>query len=230
MSFYSEWQDILEKGLSDEQYVKGFLDYSEQSLSVLYTGNETDILGAITLLLSVPISTFISAIDHDYSFFAKDVIQYSKLEDATITICNILEYEEVSLSYEEAGKKLTHAPQQYACIKYGENHAKTAAALSLVIIEKNKEKKCNLVRISPLGSISTLLDNNDRQQLIRRLAIRNPFIKSLIFRAKQGDVSYKDCVSSALSGETIVRRKHNNEILINLILENEPINNNIRWS
>ena len=56
----------------------------------------------------------------------------SKLNDAIVTICNLLEFEHDHLSFVDAGRIITHAQNEYACIKYGENHLKLASALSLV--------------------------------------------------------------------------------------------------
>ena len=229
--FYEEWLEVRESGNPDKSFIDGFLNQNRESLEVFLCGNHDSVIRAIKVLLSVPVSDFIESINKKPTFKARDVVQYSKLEDAITTVCNILEYEDCLLSYEDLGRQLSHATKQTACIKYGENHAKTAAALSLVIIEKKREeeKSKNMVRISPLGSVTTLLDSDNKIELIRRLAIRNPFIKTLIFNAKQGEVSYAECASTVLSGQTIVRRRHNNEILINIILRDDPLKNNIRW-
>ena len=229
MSFYSEWKNSIDDKLSEDKYLLQFLDYSPESLEVLSNGEREKVVEAVKLLLSIPVSHFLDAITHQYSFYPKDVFQYSKLEDATDTLCNILCFEELLLSYEEVGKLLTHSPRQYACIKYGENHAKTAAMLSLVLIGRDPKHKCNMVRISALGRVSTMLSFEDKHELIKRLAIRNPFIKTRIFNAKEQEASYVDTVSTVLSGQTIIRRKHNNEIIMNLILENEAIKDRIRW-
>ena len=184
---------------------------------------------AIRLLFRIPIQSFINVIDHPYDFKSKDIYQFSCLEDATERICDILEFECPLLSFEEVGQRLVHASKQPANIKYGENHAKTAAMLSLVVIKRIGERQCNMVSITSLGSITTTLPKNNKEEVIRRLAIRNPFIKTLIFRAKTNAVSYKEEVSKALSGQTIIRRKHNNEVLVNMILSDDPLRNRIRW-
>ena len=96
-------------------------------------------------------------------------------------------------------------------------------------IERVACNKAQKARITTLGSIFTKISNAERTELIKRLAVRNPFIKSLIFYGKNGEVTYNRLAAQVLSGQTIVRRKHNVEILINMILENHPIKNNIRW-
>lgn len=229
MSFYDDWEKAIETNDTAEDYIIRFLDFSPDSVSVFEDGEKADVLTAIKLLLSIPISSFIDGITHPYDFTTKEVFQYSKLEDATDTLCNILEYEEFTLSYEEAGQRLVHAPNQYANIKYGENHSKTAALLSLVVIRPIPERRCNMVRISSLGSVMTLLSKDEKEEVLRRLAIRNPFMKTLIYQAKCGEASYVKEVSKVLSGQTIVRRKHNNEIVMNMILKDDPLKDRIRW-
>ena len=181
MSFYDEWQKAIEEKRSDEIFIRQFLDYAAVSMESLVDGEKADALVAIKQLLTVPIASFVATINHPYEYTAKDIFQFSKLEDATDTLCNILEYEDPMLSYEEAGQNLVHASKQYANIKYGENHAKTAAMLTLVTIKRVEDRKCNVIRISPLGSVMTMLSREDKNEVIRRLAIRNPFLKTLIF-------------------------------------------------
>lgn len=229
MTFYGKWLKAMDDKEVEGPFLQRYLDYSPESTQVLLSGDKADVVEAIKTLLSVPVSKLIDTIDHPYPLSSKDIFQYSKLYDATETLCNLLEYEHFSLSYEEAGKELTHAQQQYACIKYGENHAKTASMLSLVVIAKEPNRKCNMVRISPLGSVYTMLSSEDKNELLRRLAIRNPLMKTLIYNAKIGNASYKEAVSSVLTGQTIIRRKHNNEILMNIVLGDEPISERIRW-
>lgn len=229
MSFYGDWQQNRNDGLQDEAFVQQFIDCSDSALGPLLDGEEADVVEAIKVILSVPMDDFINGINHKYSFTSKDVMQYSNLSDATSSLCTILSYEEFALSFEEAGARLTHATQQFARIKYGENHAKVAAALSLVKITRDKERQRNMVRISSLGSIITLLDESEKEEIIKRMAIRNPFIKTLIYKAKCGRVSYSECVSAALKGQTIIRRRNNNRILVNMILSDSTLKDNIRW-
>lgn len=229
MTFYGEWQQNRERCIPDGVFIQRFIDCTDRSAEPLINGEEADVVEAIKVLLSVPIVEFVNEINHAYEFTSKDVFQYSNLDDATTALCTILGYEEYTLTYEEAGARLTHTPQQYARIKYGENHAKVAAAFSLVCIMRDKEKKCNIMRISSLGKVLPFLNDHDKNEVIKRVAIRNPFIKTMIYYAKQGVFDYEECVSSALSGQTIIRRRNNNKKLIDLILGDNPIRNNIRW-
>ena len=115
MTFYSGWIEIQGNKEKEDAFLQKYLDYSPESLEILSQGKQEDVVDAIKVLLSIPIPQFIDAINHTYMLLSKDVFQYSKLEDATDTICTILEFEEHRLSYEEAGKRLTHSRQQNAC-------------------------------------------------------------------------------------------------------------------
>ena len=157
MTFYSGWIEIQGNKEKEDAFLQKYLDYSPESLEILSQGKQEDVVDAIKVLLSIPIPQFIDAINHTYMLLSKDVFQYSKLEDATDTICTILEFEEHRLSYEEAGKRLTHSSQQNACIKYGENHAKTAAMLSLVLIGREPDNKRfgGLIELDEAGYIKS---------------------------------------------------------------------------
>lgn len=227
--FYQEWAKSKQNGMDCSSFIASFLESSDESVDVLLCGNSDEVIFAIKLLLSISMDEFLDSIESDSTFTSKDVFQYSKLEDAIVSLCNLLEYENDQLNFYEAGHKLMQSDREFACIKYGENHIKLAEAFSLVKLKKVALKGARCASITALGSISTRLSAKDRNELVRRLAVRNPFVKSLIFNAKNREVSYQDLVSRVLSGQTIIRRKHNVEIIVDLILGDHSIKNNIRW-
>lgn len=227
--FYHEWTKAKQTGKDCSKFILSFLEYTPESISAFLSGNTDEVVNAIKLLLSVSIDEFLDSIKSDSIFSSKDIFQYSNLDNAIVSLCNILNYESESLSFFEAGQKLTHSDRELACVKYGENHIKLAEAFSLVKIEKIDRKSACRASITTLGSVFTSLTSEERIQLVRRLAIRNPFVKSLLFNAQNGYVAYCDLASQVLFGQTITRRKHNVEIIIDLILEDHPIKNNIRW-
>lgn len=229
MTFYQQWAEARKNNRDDFQYIQRFLDYDMDSTKPLLHGSKEEIIQIVQFLLSIPVDNMISTIDHEYVFSSKDIFQYSKLHDAIVTICNMLEFEHKQLSFINAGKLITHAQNELACIKYGENHIKLAASLSFVNLEKDLHERNTKASITTLGSVSTTLDDQTRYELVRRLAIRNSFVKSLIYNAKTNTVEYKNLASTVLSGQTITRRKHNVEIIVKLILGEHPIKCNIRW-
>ena len=194
---------------------------------LLKNGEENDVKFACELLLSIPVERFIELIGEDYEFSSKDVFQYSQLNDAIIKLPNILYYEFEQLNFLQAGKRLISAKKDLACVKYGENHSKLAASFSLVLLEKTN--KVTQIRLSSLGKYTIDMSVKQKHELIRRLALRNKFVKSLIFNAMSGNVVYTDLASNVLSGQTIVRRKHNVEVIANLILCDNGLSRNIRW-
>ena len=227
--FYQKWTQAKMSDADCSPFILSFLESSTESTDTFLLGGVGEHVDAIKLLLSVSIDELLDSIKCDSTFSSKDVFQYSKLEDAVISLCNILEYEEKALTFFEAGRRLTQSDKEFACIKYGENHIKTAEAFSLVKLEKPACKGARYATITALGSVFTRLSNEEKYELVRRLALRNQFVKSLIFNAKNHEVTYQEIVSRVLSGQTIIRRKHNVEIIVKLILREHPITNNIRW-
>ncbi len=227
--FYQKWTQAKINDADCSPFVLSFLESSTESTDTFLHGSVDEVVVAIKLLLSVSIEELLDSIEYDNTFTSKDVFQYSKLEDAVVSLCNILEYEDKALNFFEAGQRLVKSDKEFACIKYGENHIKTAEAFSLVKLEKNALKGARYASITALGSVFTRLSIEEKYELIRRLALRNRFIKSLIFNARNNEVTYQEIVSRVLSGQTIIRRKHNVEIIVKLILKDHPIINNIRW-
>lgn len=227
--FYQKWTQTKINNADCLPFILSFLDSTTESTDTLLHGSTDEVVAAIKLLLSVSIDELIGSIKYDSTFTSKDVFQYSKLEDAVVSLCNILEYEDKALNFFEAGQRLTQSDKEFACIKYGENHIKTAEAFSLVKLEKIACKGARYASITALGSVFTRLSNEEKYELVRRLALRNRFVKSLLFNAKTREITYHEIVSRVLSGQTIIRRKHNVEIIVKLILKDHPINNNIRW-
>ena len=227
--FYQKWTQTKMSGADCLPFVLSFLESTTESTDTLLHGSADEVVAAIKLLLSVSIDELIDLIKPDSTFTSKDVFQYSKLEDAVVSLCNILEYEDKALNFFEAGQKLTQSDKEFACIKYGENHIKTAEAFSLIKLEKIACKGARYASITALGSVFTRLSNEEKYELVRRLALRNRFVKSLIFNAQNREITYQEIVSRVLSGQTIIRRKHNVEIIVKLILKDHPIINNIRW-
>lgn len=227
--FYQEWTRSKEDGVDCSRFALSFLDYSEESVQPFLIGSVDEVVSAIKLLLSVSVDELLCLIKTDIVFSSKDIFQYSNLEDAIVTLCNILEYESEALSFFEAGQKLTKSDSELACVKYGENHIKLAEALSLVKLEKINYKNAQKARITSLGSVFARLSSAEKYELIRRLALRNSFVKSLIYNAKNEEITYCSLASRVLSGQTILRRKHNVEIIVDIILADHPIKNNIRW-
>jgi len=119
-----------------------------------------------------------------------------------------------------------HSKLVGACKKYGENHAKLAYEFSFVNLEK---KTSTIVTNTSLGSFSISLSKDDKYELIKRLALRNKFISSIIFGAKKDMITYSSFASKVLSESTVNRRKSNVKYLVSLILKDNELLMNIVW-
>ena len=225
MDFYREWQDCHETE-KEKHYIDSFLNSSPQSLECLLNGDRESIKIAMAVLLSVPISKFVASINSASKFIARDIIQYSNFDRAITSVCACCEFEKQGLSFEELGKRIMNSKLDGACTKYGENHAKFAEILSFVNITN---KKPLLVTNTSLGTFSLSLTKNEKYELVKRLAIRNPFVKTLIYRAKEGTIQYYELAAGVLSTSTCIRRRTNVKFVTSLILLDEPEKNNIVW-
>lgn len=225
MSFYSEWKNSqnTEKELL---YIDEFLSSSPASLQVFLDGKKQDLIETCSFLLELPIDKLIDGIKEDCVFAAENIVQFSNFDHAVSNVPVVCETEGRRLSFTELGKFIMHSKLEGACKKYGENHSKLAAELSLVKLEKDKSF---YVSNTALGTFFVSLSKQDKYELIKKLALRNCFIRSLIFHAKRELISYSDLALKVLSESTANRRKSNVKFVVQLILENELIKNNIVW-
>ena len=205
---------------------KKFLTKDSESLEVFNNGTTEELISVCKFLLSLPISNFVYCIDKDIDCTSDMIIQYSNLEHAVIDVAKVLKFKKEPLTFAQLGKIIIHAKEEGACKKYGENHAKVAAELSMVKLER---KGAIEVTNTSFGNFSVDLSENDRKELVKRLAIRNEFIQKIIYLAKKGFVNYMKVAELTLSESTALRRKSNNKQVVNLILEDNEIINNIVW-
>lgn len=225
MGFYSEWLNSINTQNAGK-YIRSFLSSTPQSLLPLLSGNIDELVCVCKVLLNTPIERFIEEINCDNYFSAENIIQFSNFEHAITSVITLLETEDKDLTFTELGWLIMHSKLEGACKKYGENHSKLAAELSLVTLEKNKSY---YVKITSLGKFLNSLDNKEKYEIIKRLSLRNCFIKELIYRAKKQVVLYSDLAMTVLSESTMIRRKSNVKYLVSLILENNELLNNIVW-
>lgn len=225
MDFYLRWSRNINTK-NEFLFIDSFMNKTYESIEPLLYGKRDDVILACRVLLATPIKKFISSVKHEALCFAKDIVQYSNFDKAVDELLRICEAEEKGLTFNQIGKFLMSSETSVACKKYGENHSKLAYELSLVQI---KRKKVSEVSITALGRLFIITDDGNKYEIIKRLAIRNPFIKNLILAAKSGIVYYDDMVQHILSETTALRRKANVKYLTELILKNDYIKNNIFW-
>lgn len=227
MTFFDEWIEAR-KYEADKSFIKAFLDSDAKSLKVFETGSLEEIVKAVKLLTSIPISSFVYEIDGSFNFCSRDVVQFSNFTHAVRNTCRILEYDENNLSFIKLGELLYHPKTESAKRKYGENHSKLAEVFSLVKIEG--KTNC-VINNTAFGSFSISISDVQLFEVLKRLGLRNSFNKELISCAKKGPVEYYSVAKRAIkSDDTILRRKSNvKQLLLFCIEEESDILSNIIW-
>lgn len=225
MSFYSDWENNLNTD-QEENYIIDFLNFSSNSLEIFLSGTKDEIFTACKILINTPISKFIATINNECNYTSENILQFSNFDHAVSNVCTCCEIYREGLTFNEIGKMIMHSKLEGACKKYGENHSKLAAELSFVTLTKNGSF---YVKNTALGSFTISLTKECKYELIKRLALRNKFIKNIICKAKNGIIYYSSLASKVLSESTVNRSKSNVKFLTMLILENEHIKNNIIW-
>ncbi len=226
MNFYEQWLETIRLNNDDKNYIMDFLSCSEKTTTPLINGNNKELIVACKLLIDKDIHDFIDCINNPVEFTSDDIIQYSNFEHAIISVNAILLFNNSELTYYDLGKELIHSNSKLACSKYGENHSKLAKEFNFVSFRKSKRV---FIKNTALGKFNVALSYDDRIELIRRLGLRNKFIQTLIFYAKNSKISYYKLAKKVLSEKTIIRRKSNIKYLLELIIDDSELLNNIEW-
>lgn len=190
---------------------------NKNSLFYSYNFPEQDIRGYIAKVISEPIDSFITYIkqmDEREQITAKDVFQFSNIEDATVNICKMVrDNNNPGMRYVEVGKLLLDdgkMREDGAFTKYGENHVKTAEAIGLFF------ELSRTYFLSCIGYVYCDLSNEEKNKLITRLLLRNRLIVRLIQASENGNVNVRDFLYM-LSDSTYARRKSNVKAILNIL-------------
>ena len=181
---------------------------NKQMLNYAYVFPSKEVIDYVNQVVSEPIDSFIKHIEtcEKDIIQAKDVFQFSNIDDATIAYCQKLkENQDPGMKYLEIGKMLLDDGKERkdgAYLKYGENHAKTAAMLGL------SYEICKTYFLSCLGMVYPELDEDTRDKLIVRLILRNKLIIRLWQASQNGNVNVREFLYM-LSDATYVRRRSN---------------------
>lgn len=142
---------------------------------------------------------------------AQDVFQFSSFDDATIRLCQRMkEVDNPGLNHLEVGKLLLNDGKERkdgAYTKYGENHAKTGAAIGLV------QELSKTYFLSCLGNIFPELNAYFQERLLTRLLLRNRFIDRVLCASGNGPVTMRQFLYM-LSDSTYIRRSSNIKTVI----------------
>lgn len=160
-------------------------------------------------IVSIPIPEFLNYIYSDkdsVSITAKDVFQFSNLEDATTNLCcKLIDIDNPGIAFIDAGKMLQAdgiSRKPGADTKYGENHLKTAEILGLVY------ELTKVYFLSCIGMIYPKLLDEDREKLLVRLILRSNMVRRLVNATKNGNVQLRQFLYM-LSDSTYIRRRSN---------------------
>lgn len=167
-------------------------------------------------VISIPISSFVeylsSRVIPPYAA-PQDIYQFSSLDDATSRFCSKLaEAGDEGLRYVDVGHILLDDGKERksgALTKYGENHAKMAVDLGLA------QNKSDYIFLSCLGIVFNDFSEYKREEILKRLTLRNRFIQRLAIKSQRGLVFLEEEMS-CLSESTIKRRIPNIRAVFNL--------------
>ena len=115
-----------------------------------------------------------------------------------------------------------------ARVKYGENHSKLAAMMSLVTISSNRPA---IVRATRWGTYLTRYDWRSKEEVLRKLLLRDLCVKTVVKSALIGPTTYRDVVK-VLSTSTAIRRRTNVRCLVEFVLsgtDREEVLSRIDW-
>lgn len=149
-----------------------------------------------------------------------NIPQYSSLEDALFKVVSILHDSEEVLSFEELGHYLTRndpsAKQNpVANKKYGENHAKLAALIDLVLIDKTYSRA--QITLSEYGKYVCLFPIEKQELIVHKLCLRIPIVQEFFINERVYEVIEKNL--DVLSEETKKRRRSNVNNVVRSIME-----------
>ena len=205
MSFYSTWYDVRALGIDDSAFIKSFVERSNVSLSVLSDGSDQEIATAMQVLVALPEKEIIRVISggDEIHLLPADVPCFSTFLNGAVRLNELLEFAPEGLTYAEIGCQLVGAANQLAQIKYGENHAKLAAMMSLVTISDHRPAN---IRATALGHYLVTMPYEEKAVVLKKLILRDPCIQAIVRAATTGEAHYRKVVEN-LSDSTAYRRR-----------------------
>jgi len=147
------------------------------------------------------------------------------LADALFGVVKILRSTNEPMSFEDIGYYLTREDptskqNEVANKKYGENHAKMAALLDLVLIDKANIRAH--ITLSEFGTYYALLSNKKQEDISYKLCLRIPIVQNYFLSDHPQDTLEEDL--KILSNETQKRRRSNAANVVKWIAEHGGLN------
>lgn len=231
MSFFVDWNSDKENCKSTEDYENKFIRSSLCSIESLLNGNEEELAAAYAVLQNTALSTFlmkVKSLNNLRGLQAADVPCFSSLENGASRLNELLLFSPDGLTFSEIGYQLMNSVSDVARKKYGENHSKLAATMSLVTLSTYRPI---VVKPTAWGNFLTRYTFSEKKDVLRKLLLRDICVQHILSHAFLGPVRYRDVVSF-LSDSTKTRRGTNVRALVNFILEDteyEIVLSNIDW-
>ncbi len=229
MSFYDEWVNNMNLD-TGKRYLELFLKATPESIEVFHDGTKSELEMAISVINSIAIERYVEVIDgitYTNPIMADQVPQFSDFYKGIYRVPELLEFSPQGMSFEELGYQLVKSSTEWAAIKYGENHSKLASTMELVEIRKRPSN----VTSTALGKYLISFLPDEKNELLKRLAIRQYMAQKMIHDSADGIISYRKVVYN-LSMATAIRRRNNVRIILDFILKGTKYGNrlnNINW-
>ena len=151
---------------------------------------------------------------------AFQIPQFSDLTTALYKTPEVLKDTHENVEYEEMGKLLWKGNRKKgADLKWGENHAKTAALINLVSVEKGK------INITDFGKVFLQLNPAQQALLIPILWLKSPLFHNYFFSENGEEVLNEDI--SILAESTQKRRLSNIRTIIDIIKKGYYLKENL---
>lgn len=199
---------------------------NKKTLYYSYDFPEQEVEIYVKRIISEPVDryvTYIKNLKEKEIIEAKDVFQFSRMEDATLIICEkVKANNNPGMKYLDVGKLLLDDGKRRkngAYTKYGENHVKTAESIGLFF------ELSRTYFLSCLGHVYCELPEKDQQKLLVRLLLRNRLIVRMIQASENGNINAREFFYM-LSDSTYLRRKSNVKAILNILADSEEYNFN----
>lgn len=215
--FYENWGEKRNTGTDDSDYLISFIRGTTESVQPLFEGSDAELATVFSVLKQVPIEEFLAVVQNEEiarELIPADVPCFSTLENGASRLNELLEFEPDGLTFADAGYQLMNSVKPGARVKYGENHSKLAAMMSLVTISSNRPA---IVRPTRWGTYLTRYDWRSKEEVLRKLLLRDLCVKTVVKSALIGPTTYRDAVK-VLSTSTAIRRRTNVRCLIEFVL------------
>ena len=229
--FYDEWSEKRNAGIDDSDYLFQFICGAEESLQPFLTGNDEELSTAFSLLKQIPIEDFLDAVQYAETpreLSPAEVPCFSSLEHGASRLNELLVFEPDGFTFSDAGYQLMNSVTTGARVKYGENHSKLAAMMTLVTIASSRPA---VVKDTRWGAYLTRYDWPSKEEVLRKLLLRDICVKTIVKSALEGATAYRTVVRS-LSFSTALRRRTNVKCLVEFVLSRtnrEEVLSRIDW-